>query len=249
MSVAVVEKAFALLEYLAEAGKPASLQEVTAASQLPKPTACRLLKSLQALGYVSRPAGSRAYLVGPRVSRLASVDPHADLKSVALPIMRRIHSEFNETVNLGILIEDRICYLEFIETTRPLRLVVRPNEGDPVHCTALGRAILSVLPKQEFEDRMAALRLEPRTAKTVTSREKLLALIQRARRVGYAREDEETNEGVVCLAFSLASFGHPEAAVSVSVPTPRAGARRIQKIIRSFPTTKAGGTNDNTSKS
>src|SRR5689334_22998815 len=98
-----VDKAFVLLEFLAASGRPASLQEVTEAVKLPKPTAYRLLRSLQELGYVSRPADTRNYLIGPRAARLAAVDPYSDLKAQAQPYLRRLHEEFNETVNLGAL--------------------------------------------------------------------------------------------------------------------------------------------------
>ncbi len=103
MSIAVVEKAFALLEFLVQEGKSASLADVTLAAKLPKPTAYRLLRSLEVLGYVSRPAGSKDYSVGPRTARLSVADPHAALKQAARPLMQKLHGELNETVNLAVL--------------------------------------------------------------------------------------------------------------------------------------------------
>jgi len=143
LNTSSVDKAFGLLEFLAASGRPASLQEVTDAVKLPKPTAYRLLQSLQKLGYVSRPSDSHNYLVGPRTARLAVSDPFSAVKVAARPLLRRLHEEYNETINLGALSGNQIIYLDFLETTQALRFIVTPGQSDPRYCTALGRAVAS----------------------------------------------------------------------------------------------------------
>lgn len=226
-----VDKALALLEFLASSGRPASLQEVTEAAKLPKPTAYRLLRSLQELGYVSRPAGSRDYLIGPRAARLAASDPHMDLKAQARPILRRLHEEFNETINLGVLSGTHILYLDYVETTQPLRFIVTPGQSDPWYCTALGRAVAAQLPERNLEKLIADTRLQTLTSSTVKNRAELLRRVEKSRQQGHAEEIEESVQGVCCLAVNLHSLGYPDAAVSLAVPAQRLTPRRKSAIL------------------
>lgn len=229
-----VDKTFVLLEFLAASGRPASLQEVTEAVKLPKPTAYRLLRALQELGYVSRPAGSRNYLIGPRTARLAASDPHGDLKAQARRLLRRLHEEFDETINLGVLSGAQVLYLDFVETTQPLRFIVTPGQNDPWYCTALGRAVATHLNERTLKKLIAGTRLQALTPHSVKSKAELLRKIEKAREDGYAEEVEESVQGVCCLAVNLSPLGFPDAAISMAVPTQRLTPRRKSAILLAF---------------
>lgn len=231
MSVSTVEKAFLLLEHLAAAGKPAALNDISTVVGLPKPTTYRLLRSLQNLGYVTRPAGSRDYLIGPRAARLGTSDPAASLKNAVRPLLRRLHVKLNETINLGLLSGTQIHYIDYIETTRPLRYIPTSGEIDPYFCTALGRAIASQLPDDALNQLLNQTVLVRTTMRVPTTREQLRDVILRARELGYAEECEESVEGISCLAVSLAFLGFPDAAISVAVPVQRLTPVHRQEII------------------
>jgi len=233
-----MEKTFGLLEYLAAEGKPASLQAITDAVGLSKPTAYRLLQSLQQLGYVARPAGRRDYLIGSRTARLAAADPYAELKSAARPWLRALHETLNETVNLGVLSGHQVSYLDFLETTQPLRFIVTPGKSDPFYSTALGRVIAAQLDEAELDRLLEKTRLQMLTPKTVRNLAELKRKIRKARETGIAEEMEESVSGVCCLAISLAELGFPEAALSVAVPAQRFNSRRKNQIIESFSNIK-----------
>lgn len=234
LNTSSVDKAFGLLEYLASSARPVSLQEVTEAVKLPKPTAYRLLRVLQERGYVSRPTGSRDYLIGARAARLAAVDPHSELKAQARPILRRLHEELNETVNLGVLSGTQVLYLDFVETTQQLRFIVSPGQNDPWYCTALGRAAASEVPGVDLEKLVSATRFQALTPQTTKTRPELRRRIEKARAVGYAEEVEESVQGVCCLAVGLASIGFRGAAISVAVPKQRLSSRRRTEVVRAL---------------
>jgi len=225
-----VDKAFGLLEFLTASGKPAPLQDIAEAVKLSKPTACRLLRTLQEMGYVTRPADSRDYLVGPRAALLAAADPYAELKSVARPLLCRLHEEFNETVNLGVLSGTQVFYLDFLETTRALRFILTPGQSDPYYCTALGCAAAAQLGEKLFSRLLAETRFRPLTSRTIRSPEELRRRILKTRKTGIAEEMEESVEGVCCLAVSLGKLGCPTAAISMAVPLQRLKPKRKTEL-------------------
>ncbi len=233
-----MDKIFGLLEFLATEGKPASLQQITDAVKLSKPTAYRLLQSLQQLGYVARSTGSRDYLIGPRAARLAATDPYVELKSVARPLLRHLHEALNETVNLGVLSGNQVTYLDFLETSQALRFIVTPGQNDPFYCTALGRAIAARLDDTRLERLLAKTKLLPLTPATIKTVAELKRRILKTRDTGIAEEVGESVAGVCCFATSLAEFGFPEAAISIAVPAQRLTPRRKNQLIESLKTIK-----------
>jgi DNA-binding IclR family transcriptional regulator len=226
-----VEKSLGLLEHLAEQAGPVALRDITASCAMSKPTACRLLQVLQVLGYVSRPAGTREYMLGPRAERLAAVNPQARLKAAARPLLIALHEAFNETVNLGVLSRDSVSYLDFIETTQPLRFITIPGQQSPFACTALGRAIASAMGDAEIDALVRTANIPVLTPSTVRTRADLRRRILEARANGYAEECSESVEGVECLAVSLSPLGYPDAAVSIALPAQRIDVKRRKKIV------------------
>lgn len=231
-----IHKAFHVLEFLASRPEPSTLGEVADACSLPKPSAVRLLKTLQLLGYADRPRSSRNYCIGPKVAELAKADPHAILKRQTRTLMEKIYEEINETVNLGVLSGQRVKYLDYIETTRPLRMIVAPGSDDPWYRTALGRAIAAHLPLDEQTLLLANSEFSlagngPRS--NFTSRS-MGAKLSAFRAQGYAEELEEAVEGAGCLAVSLEPLGFSFAAISVAVPLQRLAVTRKKLILKSL---------------
>ncbi len=145
---------------------------------------------------------------------------HQRIKEAAMPLMRKLHRTFNETVNLGVREGLTIRYVDYLETTRPLRLFVRPGQSDPLFSTALGRAVLSILPDDEVSRLLAALQKESGSSPKVRP-QAFKALLATARKRGWAEEQDETVKGISCGAVSLQALGYPDAAVSMTVPSVR----------------------------
>ena len=227
-----MEKALGLLEFLANSDRSRSLQDITQAVNLPKPTAYRLLQTRQQLGYVSRPPDSRSYRVGVRAARLSGSDPFSALKAAARPLLVRLHERHNETVNPGVLSGANIVYLDFLDTTQSLRFIVAPGHSSPYYSTALGRAIASGLPEKARDRLVAVTRFQTFTPNTVKTGKELRSHILKAAKRGYAEEIEESVVGVCCFAVSLAARGFPDAAISVAVPTQRLEPRRKTALIK-----------------
>jgi DNA-binding IclR family transcriptional regulator len=230
-AVTAVGKAFSMLEFLVATERSATLAEATQMTRLPKPTAHRLLRALQKLGYVSRPPGTRSYSMGPRLARLQAGDSHAHVKALARPAMAKLHQRFNETVNLGMLSGREVLYLEYQATSHALRIVLRPGDKDPYYCTALGRAMVSALPLEECERIIEATHPKRQTPKTLLAKSSLRSLLGAVRKNGFAEEHGESVDGISCLAVHLGQWGYPQYAISLAVPTPRLkGKIRTQMV-------------------
>ena len=231
MSIAVIDKTFTILEVLARTGRPLTLAELAAESRLPKPTVYRILKSVRDLGYVEQAARGGSYELSERLATLREYGRDEAVRTKVGPLMARLHAEFDETVNLGFLEGVYVRYAHVMETTQPLRWIVKPGARDLFHTTALGRAVVAHLPTEQ-QARLVAkacgtLPVRGRKAARAALEKELAATRTR----GYALEVEETVVGVACVAVPLAPLGEPLAAVSVSVPVHRFPAERRTALI------------------
>jgi DNA-binding IclR family transcriptional regulator len=229
--VELLKKAFGVVEVLGASGRAMTLAELTRQVALPKPSVYRILRALVELGYAAQdPASSRYSLTG-RLSQLGRGGQTLDLRRFALPLMERIHRKFDETVNLAVLEGTEVVYVHVLETTRPLRLMTRPDARDPFHSTSLGRAIAAFLPDEERRELLRRADIRPRTSRTLRSREELEALLRAVRRKGWAEDREENEPGVVCFGVPLLREGRPQAALSITLPLVRLTPEREREII------------------
>jgi len=222
----VLVKAFALLEALAGAGADgATLARLAGATRQTKPTVHRILRTLSMLGYVEHLPGGEYRLTG-KLRGLGSVEADQELIARGRAALRRLNERTGETVNLGVLRNDRVVYLLTIESTHALRRVADPlaRDGDPVFTTALGRAIVAHLPDESVEYLMRAAPPERRTPKTMTAAAELREILRKVRRDGYAIERDQTDLGVTCLGAPVFRGKEVVASLSVSAPSARAAA-------------------------
>lgn len=234
MAIAVLDKAFSILEVLARTGRPLSLAELAEESRQPKPSTFRILRSLRDLGYVDQTEERGTYTLSERLRSLREYGRDEALREKALPMMERLHEEFDETVNLGVLEGLYIRYAHALETTQALRSIVKPGARDAFHTTALGRAVAAYLPEAQQTRLIAkAVALEP-AGRRKTLRARLEQELRATRERGWALEEEETVPGVTCMAIPLLEMGEPLAAISVSIPIHRFRAEQREKLLHTL---------------
>ena len=225
MESTVLVKAFALLEALAGTGTAATLGEIAGATRQTKPTTHRILRSLAAMGYVDHVDGGR-YRITDKLRQLGLQRSDRSLVALARPALESLRERTGETVNLGVLRNNRVAYLVTLESTHALRRVADFDTGaaggDPLFTTALGRAIAAHLPVAERNRLLHAVPVERRTPRTVTDRVALRTILEQARRDGYAVERDQTDVGVTCCGAPVFAGKSVVAAISISAPSARA---------------------------
>jgi IclR family transcriptional regulator, KDG regulon repressor len=219
-----VFKALRVLELVAEKRRDVSLTEVSTTLGLPKTTTFRYLRTLSATGFLRYDVVTDLYAIGVKFRALARVDSRIqNVRSLALPAMRELMEQFNETINLGIPDGGDIVYIEMAEPSRNLRMQARIGQRHPLHSTALGKAVLAYLPPKE-QDALLSSGLKAITLNTITDAVALRRQLSEVRAQGYAIEIEETEEGAMCIgAPILDEAGRPVAALSVAAPRQRMG--------------------------
>ncbi|MBI3684663.1 MAG: IclR family transcriptional regulator [Acidobacteria bacterium] len=226
--VASVRKALELLCAFSTAGSTLTVSDLSRYLSIPKSTTHNLLRTLQSLSFVTQDEEKR-FCLGPRVFELGLLfSRNTQLVTRAMPHLRRLADETKETVKLGIISNDELLVVVAIES--PYQLHTRGDQGlrAPLHCTSLGKALLALLAGEQVRE-IAARHGMPRfTAHTITSLNRLEEELLRIRRLGFALDREEHEEGVLCAA---AGFIEPSSgavgAISISGPGSRITESRL----------------------
>jgi len=238
--IEVMGKILAVLEYFVERGgaqRAIPFAEVAAAVPFARTTVHRILYSLDKLGYVEKEGIKANYRLATKFFDLTGPAIHfRRLQSVSKGVMQNLLLRFGETVNLGVLDDGQIAYIEVLQSPSALRIAATPGERNPVHCTSLGKAILAFFPESEVEAIIEHHPLIRRSLKTITQKKHFLEHLALVRERGVALDIEENLAGVVCAAAPIFDqAGRAVAAISVSGPATRMESKlaQIQDEIRS----------------
>ena len=213
-----VDRALALLELLADAGGRATLSELAAASGLPAPTIHRLLRTLVSGGYL-RQEPSRAYALGPRLVRLGEGAGRL-LGSWVQPALAELVDVTGETANMAVLEGDRVVYLAQVPSKHSMRMFTEVGRRVPVHCTAVGKALVAQLAEADVRAILARAGMPAQTPNTLTDPAVLLDHLEQVRSQGFATDEAEQELGVRCVAVPVLD-GPARVALSVSGPDAR----------------------------
>lgn len=135
-----------------------------------------------------------------------------------------------ETVHLGVLDEWDVVYIDKIESSQPLQMYSRIGRHAPLHCTALGKALLAFQP-DEFMDRFLRRRLKAYTPSTLTDPARVRNELEHVRGVGYALDNQEFGVGLSCVAAPLRDHTRGVvASLGIAGPTVRLGHDRIPRL-------------------
>ena len=206
-NVQVLDRALDLVELLATSESGMSIAELSARTGLPKSTVHRILSSYADRHYVEKNEETSIYFLGHKFVELASLYLNKIvLKTEAAPIMHELATRFNATSYLGVLENNEVMYLERAEQFNSLRLYTQIGKREPLHCTALGKVLMSALPEEEFERKAKNLPYTRYTDRTLTRYEDYAKEVAVVRHNGYALDRGEHGEGSSCLAVPIYDY-------------------------------------------
>ncbi len=217
-----VDRALQIISYLGTRPDGATLQEISQAIGIPKPSVHRVLAAMRDRGFAVQPRSGGAYLLGP-AALAAAFGFHAglDLRRLLRPLMLELQDVAHQTVHLARLDGGDIVYIDKLDASIGVRLTSVIGGRNPATATGVGKALLAArLPDdaavQRWVDQHGPLvRRTPRTVSTVAE---LAAALRETRRRGYAIDDEESESGLSCVAAVVPLvFGDLVPPVAISI--------------------------------
>lgn len=231
MNPARIDRALAVLGYLAHHHEGRSIKHLSDDLGLPMSSTHDLLKALVEMGAV-RMAGPRSYALGARsVSLALSIVDSLKLRQVARPYLLELCEEVNENVYLAVRTGDDVVYADRYEASQLLSVVIQLGGGRPLHGSSVGK-LLAAFNSDLANRALHAPRLEAYTPFTLTNRDQLRAEFAAIRERSYSVSDGESVEGIIGLATPIVdTTGTVIAAVHISAPRGRLSADRRPMVV------------------
>lgn len=223
ISIQVLERAMILLDELAKHSEPMALKNLAKATGLHTSTTHRILNDLVVGRYVER-VDSGLYRLGMRLLELGSlVKGRLNVRAASIQPMHTLHKLTGQTVNLSLQQGDEIVYVERSWSESSGMQVVRAIGGHaPLHLTSTGKLFLSVWEPRQVRAYVMRTGLAGATRNSITQIDALERELALVRRHGYARDNEELELGVRCLAAGIYDdTGKLLAGLSLSAPAER----------------------------
>lgn len=227
-----VDNALRILLFLGEK-RSLRLTEVSEYLSVASSTAHRVLAMLQYRGFVRQSSTSRAYEPGPALTEIAfSVLRHTDVREQIRPDLERLCQKHGETVMFSRLDGTMVSFIDAIESDKAVRVASRMGKSLPAHCSASGKALLSLLGDDAIKSLIPNEDLERLTPHTIQTRTALLEELERTRARGYATGQQESEDGVISVAIPLGTRVGARFAVSISAPSHRSDSFNEADVAR-----------------
>jgi len=204
MDVKAAGRTLDLFETFAKMQMPLSLSELARALNAPPSSCFNLIRALQARGYLYSVQPRRQLYPTRRLFDVATAIVVGEPWIARIePLLTQLRDQTQETVILGKRQGDRVIYLHVIEGPQSIRYSSQAGALKPLHSSAIGKALLGALDPSALAKVLKDLPLERVTKATITTRESLLADLNRSRKRGYFVTTGENVADVMALAATV----------------------------------------------
>lgn len=197
------EKTLVVLE---EALNAARFSDIVSTTGLAKATVHRILATLIDRGFVVL-SDEMEYIPGPKfLSIAAQAFDRVDVSAAVEPIVRELAEKTHCTVHVGVRNGDEMIYLVRMDSDRPYQMPSRKGQSVGMHCSGMGKAVLSKLSDEGIVELISRAGMPRRTARTITTVAQMKREIQQARCDGFTHDREENVPGVICIAAPVNDY-------------------------------------------
>ena len=218
-----LEKGIAVLEYLSLRPQGETLQDIKNKLDISQTTAYRILNTLVRLDYLNYNEDTKRYKLSRKLLTLGfrSLNEHNLLETV-LPCLRDLRDKVGETACFGVLGDEKGIFIEQAQGHHTFRFVLLPGKSFELHCSAPGKAIMAYLPNTVRDRYLSYMTFAKYNARTITNRDAYLEELEKVRKLGYAMDNEEELNGVICVGAPIFNYtGYPCGAIWISGPKDR----------------------------
>ncbi|MDE0531828.1 MAG: IclR family transcriptional regulator [Albidovulum sp.] len=226
-----VERAFDILEFLAEAESGVQLREIALETGLNVSTCHHLVSTLLKRGYARKGLRDRQYRLGGKIHDLSNKRlQHFNILDLAMPELRSLSDSTGETVQLSVMQSHELTTLAKVSSKKSLATNAQSYNGkNAAHATAAGKAILAWLPETEIARVIAGQGIARFTDRTILKLADLLEELRLVRRNGFAVDNEEFQAGIASIAAAIRNQkGAVIGSISCSMPESRANGEEFE---------------------
>ena len=206
--------------------------EISNQIDINKSSVYRTLSTLVQYGYIEQDEETSRYKLGYKFLEVSSkLLESIDLRAEARPFLLELENETNEVIHLVVFDQGEVVYIEKLEGNETLRMHSKVGKRAPMHCTSVGKAILSHLPTNVVLDILERKGMPVHTDKTITDKDTFLKELAEVKRKGFALDLEENEYDITCIAAPIFDhLGKVISAVSISGPTMRMKDERLKHL-------------------
>jgi DNA-binding IclR family transcriptional regulator len=237
--IRVIARAADILRALGKHQDGLTLGEIAQLVGLPRSTVQRIVKALEDVNLVIAASPAGGVRLGPALLALASSAKQFSIDEFARPLIMQLSKDTGETVDLAIMGTYKAVVVDQIAGRHPLVAVSETGSSLPLHCSASGKVLLSMLPEDRLERIKSRLTLTPLTRNSATTWARVEEEIETIRRQGIAYDREEFRMGICAVAAGIRGPGSEIAAISIPVPSERFRATEATLAKTLFDRTQA----------
>ena len=221
MDVKTAGRTVDLFDLFASTQVPLTLSEIALALNAPQSSCFNLVRAMEARGYLFSAGGKkRLYPTRKLLDIATAISNYDPIVPRMQPLLEQLRDETEETTILGTQQGLRVIYLAVAEGKRTIRYISRAGELKPMHSSAIGKALLTMIPAAEREKLIKRLPKPSITEATITSNEALLSEIAKAEARGFAVTSGENVVDVMAIAVPFKFEGVPYA-IAIAGPVGR----------------------------
>ena len=230
--VQTLERSLDVLEILAQAEEPLGVTEIGSRISLHKSTVHRILQTLCHRGYVEKKKDNERYYLGIKIIELGiRFFNDLEIRKVAAPVLSDLVKVLDEVVHLVLPDEGEIVYIDRAESSQVVSMHSKVGRRAPMHCTAVGKALLSTMPEEEVRHILERKGMTSYTPHTITDPDTLLVELRKIKVSKISIDTQENEIGVICLGTPIFDYsGRAIGAISVSGPASRIEEKGIERI-------------------
>lgn len=237
-----VERALAILDCLDSSKRGLNISELSRRLEIPKSSTHVIVVTLERLGYVERKPASLKYHLGLKAYGLGrGILKNLSVAEIAVPALRVLVDQLHLPAHLAVSDGDQGVYIQKVDAPGLIKIDTYIGRRMDLHCTGVGKAILAWGPAEAAEHVLSKEAYIRYTANTITSSRALRRELARARKVGYAVDDEEEELSVRCVAVPVFHpSGHFVAGLSVTGTTAQVPLDAIEGVAHRLQQAAAG---------
>ncbi len=230
-SVRSVERALDVLLCFTIQTPELTMTQIAEQVGIHKSTAHRLLATLENKRFIQRDPNTGIYRLGIRLLQMAYLTMEQnDLRRLAVPFMHRLCDLYEENIDLAVLDDTDVVYVNILEGPRRVKLAAAIGLRLPAFATASGKAILGFMP-EKFVRRILDRGMPELTPYTLNSSDVLFENLNSVRELGFAISEQELEEQINAVAAPIFDReNHPIASLAIAGPAYRLTRERMMEI-------------------